>query len=215
MSKPAPAAVPVPAAPAPPKPMKLAVGILKADAKNARTMEAPALRGLGVSMETFGDLSGIVWNEQTGNLVAGHQRMNRLKAAGTDEWTRVSKTEGFIVHPKTSEVFKVRIVDWDPTTERMANLTANNPEIQGEFTEDAAAQLRELEDHAQFDDLMLGELQADLDKEVRKLEEQGADDQSAGVQDSFAIIIECPSEAEQSKLLERFQKEGLDCRAVM
>ena len=195
------------------KTLKLAVGILKADPKNPRTIEAPALRGLGVSMETFGDLSGIVWNEKTGRLVAGHQRMNRLKAAGVDEWTREGN-EGFITHPKTGEVFKIRIVDWDETTERMANLSANNPEIQGEFTEEAALQLRGLEEEAKFQDLMLHELQADLDKEVSRLEE-GADDQSGSVHDTYAIIIECATEPEQTKLLERFMKEGLNCRAIV
>lgn len=39
------------------KALKLPANLLKADPQNARTIEAPALRGLGVSMETFGDLS--------------------------------------------------------------------------------------------------------------------------------------------------------------
>jgi DNA modification methylase len=153
------------------RPMKLAVGVLKADPQNARTIEAPALRGLGVSMETFGDLSGIVWNERSGNLVAGHQRMNRLRAAGASEWHREGD-RGWIAHPKTGQRFDIRIVDWDATTERMANLTANNPAIQGEFTEEAAAQLAALEDEVAFEVLRLGELKEDLDREVKAAEDR-------------------------------------------
>lgn len=153
------------------KVLKLGANLLKADPQNARTIEAPALRGLGVSMETFGDLSGIVWNERSGHLVAGHQRMNRLKAAGADEWVRDGNA-GTITHPKTKEVFTIRIVDWDPTTERMANLTANNPQIQGDFTEEAAAQLRTLEDEVMFQALALDGLQEDLDREIKKAEEE-------------------------------------------
>lgn len=155
------------------KTLKVPVSLLKADPKNARTIEAPGLRGLGVSMETFGDLSGIVWNERTGHLVAGHQRMNRLRAAGAEDWVREGD-RGVITHPKTGERFGIRIVDWDETTERMANLTANNPAIQGEFTEEAAEQLRALEDQVNFELLGLDELQLELDKEAGRAEADAA-----------------------------------------
>lgn len=42
---------------------------------NPRRISEDAAAGLRGSIETFGDLSGIVWNERTGNLVAGHQRV--------------------------------------------------------------------------------------------------------------------------------------------
>jgi hypothetical protein len=202
------------AGPAGPKALKLSAGLLKADPKNPRMIEAPALRGLGVSMETFGDLSGLVWNEKTGHLVAGHQRMNRLKAAGADEWTREGN-EGFVTHPKTGEVFKIRIVDWDETTERMANLSANNPEIQGEFTEEAALQLRELEGEAKFDELMLKELQADLDKETRRLEDEEDADEPEGFAAKYMVVVDCRDESQQSELLERLTAEGFKVRALL
>lgn len=215
------APAPVPAATPPltalEKPMELPATLLKADPDNARTIEAPALRGLGVSLSTFGDLSGIVWNERTGELVAGHQRMNRLAAAGAAAWMRTSKTEGYIEHPKTGERFHVRIVDWDETTQRMANLTANNPHIQGEFTADAAEQLEALEEEAAFEVLQLGELEKNLAKAADKAAEgsEGAEDQTSEIKDSYAVIIECPTEREQQALLARFLDEGLNCRAVI
>lgn len=56
----------------------------------------------------------------------------------------------------------MRFVDWDATKQRMANLVANNPKISGEFTEDALAQLKELEGEAGFEDMGLDELEQEL-----------------------------------------------------
>ncbi len=131
------------------KSLRLDVGLLKPDPENARKISGEALQGLGASLETFGDLSGIVWNEQTGVLVAGHQRMRALREAGALTWTREGE-RGWIEHPVTGERFDIRVVDWDETTERMANLTANNPAIQGDFTDDAKVQLKELENDPRF-----------------------------------------------------------------
>lgn len=146
------------------------ISTLKADANNPRTIDDEALAGLRVSLETFGDLSGIVLNDRTGELVAGHQRLRGLRDDGATEWVRVSKTDGFVLHPKTGERFPVRIVDWDEPTQRMANLAANNPHIAGEFTEAASDQLRELEEAANFNELQLGKL----------LDEMGGDRARAG-----------------------------------
>jgi hypothetical protein len=133
---------------------------LAPDPANARKMSDAARAGLGVSMETFGEL-GMVFNDRTGQWVSGHQRYERLLAAGASECVRTG-AEGYIEHPKTHERFRVRFVDWDETKQRMANLVANNPKISGEFTEDALAQLKELEDEAAFELLALDELEKEL-----------------------------------------------------
>lgn len=134
---------------------------LAPDPANARKMSDAARAGLGVSMETFGEL-GMVFNDRTGQWVSGHQRYERLLAAGASECVRTGP-EGYIVHPKTGERFRVRFVDWDETRQRMANLVANNPKISGEFTEDALAQLKELEDDEDgFELLALDELEKEL-----------------------------------------------------
>lgn len=51
---------------------------------NPRSISDEAASGLGVSIEEFGDLSGIVWNAKSGHLVAGHQRVAVLKAKGAE-----------------------------------------------------------------------------------------------------------------------------------
>jgi hypothetical protein len=126
-------------------------------------------------METFDDIAGVTWNERTGELVAGHQRLAQLRAAGATTWTRVSKTEGYLVHPKTGARFSVRVVDWDATKQRAANLVANNPHLQGEFTPDALEQLKAIEDDVDYAGLRLDALQATLEAAV-----PGSDDPAAG-----------------------------------
>jgi DNA modification methylase len=138
------------------------IDILQPDPHNARRISPEALTGLGVSMATFGDIATIVWNARTGHLVAGHQRMEQLRAAGATTWQRNGEG-GEIVHPKTGERFAVRIVDWDETTERAANLTANNPAIAGEYTAEALAQLKAIDDDVDYAGLRLDALQATLD----------------------------------------------------
>lgn len=130
------------------------------DPENPRKMTDEARAGLGVSMETFGEL-GMVFNERTGQMVSGHQRLERLRAAGATEVVRTG-AEGYVLHPKTGERFRMRFVDWDEIKQRMANLVANNPHIAGDFTEDAVAQLKELEDVEGFAELELAALEKDL-----------------------------------------------------
>ena len=147
--------------------LRLPIAALKADPKNPRRISSEAAHGLAVSLETFGPLD-IVFNDETGELVGGHQRVSALRAAGATEVVRVGDT-GYIVHPKTGERFPVRFVKWDATKQRMANLVANNPYLQGDFTEDAIAQARSLEDEAHFHELQLDKLIA---AEEAKLGEQ-------------------------------------------
>jgi DNA modification methylase len=137
---------------------------LAPDPNNPREMSEDARAGLGVSMETFGEL-GMVFNDRTGQWVSGHQRFERLCSAGAHECVR-NGGEGYIEHPKTGERFRVRFVDWDATKQRMANLVANNPKISGDYTKDALAQLKELEGEDGFGDMGLDELEKELEEEL-------------------------------------------------
>lgn len=102
---------------------------LKSADYNPRTISYEALKGLSYSIEEFGDLSGIVFNKQTGNLVAGHQRVKAI----TEKYGDLPIFDEKIVTDDGNE-FNVRIVDWDIQKEKAANIAANNPHIQGEFT---------------------------------------------------------------------------------
>jgi len=197
--------------------IRVPLAALAPDPRNPREMSDAARAGLGVSLEEFGEL-GMVFNDRTGQWVSGHQRVERLLAAGAIECVRTG-AEGYVEHPKTGERFRVRFVDWPETKQRMANLAANNDHIAGSFTADALAQLKELEDEGGFADLALDE----LEKELAALAAvgdgvkggEGAEDQSAELRENFQIVITCVDESEQSMLLQRFMDEGLKCRALI
>jgi len=94
-------------------------------------------------MGEFGDLSGIVVNVRTGHVVSGHQRVATLPAAcPIEEFTPATDehgTAGYGVVRASGSEWRVRFVDWPEPRERIANLAANAPTIQGEFTEDVDA----------------------------------------------------------------------------
>ena len=194
--------------------MTLPIAVLAPDPKNPRRMPDESAAGLAISLETFGALD-IVFNDETGELVSGHQRVAQLKAAGAAEVVRDGDW-GHIVHPKTGERFPVRFVRWDATKQRMANLSANNPALAGEFTEDVIAQARALEDEAHFAELELDKLVAEEEKKLgSEGDGEGAEDQSAEIRENFQIVITCVDESEQSTLLQRFMDEGLKCCALI
>jgi DNA modification methylase len=148
--------------------IRLPIATLAPDPKNPRKMTDEARAGLAVSLETFGPLD-VVFNDTTGQLVSGHQRIERLKAAGATELVRDGDW-GHIEHPKTGERFPVRFVQWDETKQRMANLAANSPHLAGDFTEDAIAQLRGLEHEARFAELELDKLLAEIEAQQEDTE---------------------------------------------
>lgn len=80
----------------------------------------PEYEQLRESIEAFGYIDPIVWNERTGNMVGGHQRYKILRARGD------------------TEIF-VSVVDLDDQQERLLNLAMNK--VQGRWDEEALARL--------------------------------------------------------------------------
>lgn len=80
----------------------------------------PEYEKLRRSIEQYGYVEPIVWNERTGNMVGGHQRYKILKARGDTE-------------------VAVSVVDLNPEQERLLNLALNK--ISGRWDEDALARL--------------------------------------------------------------------------
>ena len=134
-------------------------------AYNPREISDAAFAGLGRSLESFGDLSGIVWNAQTGRLVAGHQRVKALaESHGADlaiSHAKNGEARSWIV--AGGETFPIRVVDWNETTEKAANIAANSPEIAGTFTDGLGPLLDELRvSFDGFDDLRFEELVVEI-----------------------------------------------------
>jgi hypothetical protein len=134
---------------APPKsPAPATVADLAPAPYNPRTITDEAARALEASMVAFGDISGIVFNFTTGNLVAGHQRRRVLQGMGAEaiEWAReevagVDGPERRGTIRTDRGVFGVRGVHWTLEKEMAANVAANSPTLTGAF-----------------DDAMLGEV---------------------------------------------------------
>jgi DNA modification methylase len=95
-----------------------------------------------------------------------------LREAGAAEVVRDGDA-GYIEHPTTHERFPIRFVQWDETKQRMANLVANSPFLQGEFTEAVIEQVRSLEDEAHFNELQLGKLLAAEEARQAEAEPKG------------------------------------------
>ena len=113
---------------------KMNISALTAADYNPREITEKSFEGLKFSIDEFGDLSGIVFNLNTGNLVAGHQRKKGLlEKYGDLEIIRINNEYGYIETPDKNR-FSVRFVEWDLIKEKAANLAANNPSIQGIFT---------------------------------------------------------------------------------
>ena len=91
----------------------------------------------GESMDRFGDLSGIVYNVETGMLVSGHQRAELLGSSQVtvlndyEEPTEVGTLALGYIENADGEKFPYREVLWDRKTEAEAMIAANK--IGGEF----------------------------------------------------------------------------------
>lgn len=86
---------------------------------NPRSITAKAKRHLKNNIKTVGLLGPIIWNRRTGNIVAGHQRIDCMD--------QLERTHDYMI--------RVAAVDLDEKTEKEQNVFMNNPEVQGVFDE--------------------------------------------------------------------------------
>lgn len=116
---------------------------------NPRRIGSKELKGLEESLKKFGMVEPVVWNKKTKRLVGGHQRVRALKAIGEVDTPVV-------------------VVNFNEIEEKTLNATLNNPEIQGEFTEDMKRIASEIERAmpAVYRNLRLNEL-AEKEKKTR------------------------------------------------
>jgi hypothetical protein len=137
---------------------------LRPAAYNPRVLSISASQGLEFSLKEFGDLSGLTFNVRTGNLVTGHQRQTKLPPDAPIVDYREARDDvgtigyGFVEVGKRR--YSLRFVDWDETREKAANITANNPAIQGGFNALLNELLQEIESSTPdvYDQAMLAKL---------------------------------------------------------
>jgi ParB-like chromosome segregation protein Spo0J len=136
---------------------------------------APEYEKLKRSIQEFGYVEPLVWNEQTGNLVGGHQRFKILVEQGTTE-------------------IEVSVVSLDEIQEKVLNVALNK--ISGDWDEEALATLlSELHeagvdiDLSGFDEVDLKRMLGDI--EIPNFEEGTEEDQGdLGVLNSK--LVKCP-----------------------
>jgi hypothetical protein len=107
---------------------------------NPRYMTEKQRQGLENSMDEFGIVEPIVWNERSGNIVGGHQRFYKLQKDGIQETDVV-------------------VVDLDDRKEKALNIALNHKGISGEFDSlKLDALLEEISDEDYFTKLNLDEM---------------------------------------------------------
>ena len=184
---------------------------------NPRKISDKQLEMLKKALTEFGDLSGIVFNRQTGNLVGGHQRLKCLPADAKiekKELKKITKTgtaaQGFIVIE--GEKYTYREVDWDEVKEKTANIAANKHG--GEFDDELlAALLKDLSeipdfdaDLTGFDDKEISNILSSITKKIENVD---------NILTNFEVIIECNSEKETKNTFEKIKTEGYKCRILI
>lgn len=154
---------------------------LNAASYNPRSMSKHDRQALHKSLERFGDLSGIVFNKRTNQLVGGHQRVAAFKKSKNahvviehryDPPTSAGTiARGYVEIEGFNEPFTYREVDWEIHHEEAANIAANR--IAGEFDIKRLAELtKDLQD---FDpDLVeaTGQTDAEVDSLIKSLNDE-------------------------------------------
>jgi hypothetical protein len=108
---------------------KISLADLHPSENNPRQIDERAQKALEASLRRFGYVEPIVWNEKTGKIVGGHQRYRLLVDQGIKE-------------------AMVVVVDMSAEDELAANLTLNNPTIEGEWDDPILTLLSGLEEDA-------------------------------------------------------------------
>lgn len=123
--------------------------INRKDIKNApynpRKIDGNAKLKLRKSIEEHGMQGTFVWNERTGNLVSGHQRLEQLDCLENRENYKVLVT----------------IVDVDEKEEATINVLMNNPALMGDWDIDKLADMK-IDYEIDFIDMGFDDLDVDF-----------------------------------------------------
>jgi ParB-like chromosome segregation protein Spo0J len=116
---------------------------------NPRSIAEKALKGLKKSIERFGYVEPIIWNKTTNHIIGGHQRYGVLLEEGVEEAIVV-------------------VVEMTKLEEMAANITLNNPEIEGEWDNPLNELLAQVEDADKelFEALNMDKLKSKIDEQT-------------------------------------------------
>lgn len=122
------------------EPVKIKRSQIRLAGYNPRKISPEAKRKLKENLSKMGLMGGLVWNERTGNLVSGHQRITILDA--DNNYDAKSKENDY-------DVFVTK-VDLSEKDEKTQNVFFNNQSAMGFFDED---KLHEIMKEVDFSEL--------------------------------------------------------------
>jgi ParB-like chromosome segregation protein Spo0J len=165
------------------------------DPANARRHDEQNLAAIRGSLRQFGQRAPVVVQQEGMIVRAGN---GRLTAATQLGWTHVA---AIVVAEDNVAAVAFAITD---------NRTA---ELADWDTDTLDRLLREINVGDEDLQTMLAELAEDAGV-VPDLDDEPAEDESDQLRDEFSVLITCEDETQQAELLERFSREGLNCRAL-
>ena len=142
---------------------------------------SPAYRRLERSLDEFSLVQPLVWNEVTGHIVGGHQRLTILKNRGVTE-------------------IEVVVVSLTLEREKALNIALNNSQVAGDWdAEKLIDVLTELQDLPDFDATLTGFDANDLDDLLMTPDPQlTPESEDDGKADVVEVTIEIPPEKWES-----------------
>lgn len=181
--------------------------------KNPRQITKKQFADLQDSLKRLGDLSGIVHDLTSDEVIGGNQRMDvfDIKTAQIviderlpepDEQGTVAR--GFVIWQ--GKKYSYRAVAWDDKTREEANIRANK--AGGSWDFETLANEFEVKDLLEWG---FAELELGITNEPEEPEKT----EPETIPEQYMILIECTDEQTQAELLDRFNVEGLKCRALI
>ena len=154
--------------------------------------EIKARKNLKANLKRVGLLGGIVWNEVTGNLVSGHQRISVIDEV--NKYNPDTRTNDYLI--------RVEVVHMDEKTEKEQNIFMNNRSVQGDFDSDMLKDMLDGIDYSlaglnDFDLNMLGigDLDFSINDDIWRKEDI--------LDDSLSAIDEATKEGKENKDINR------------
>lgn len=182
------------------------LGTIKAAPNNPKLHEAGVI---GASLKRFGQVESPMLDDRTGRLVAGHGRIDVLKALKA----RGKKPPPGVQLAKDGEWLVPVQRGWaskDDTEARAYVVTSNKSSEVGGWDEDKlAAELAAIADDSALSLVGVGFDDTDLSKLLGTDEGTGRGKKRPGAQGNlFQVLVEVDSEEAQAKLIDRLEKEG-------
>lgn len=185
---------------------------IKLAAYNPRTITDEARKRLKKGLKKFGLVQPLVWNETTGPLVSGHQRLSIM-----DETYK---------YPDNDYTLTVSVVHLSEKDEKILNVQLNNQDMMGEFDYDA---LRDMQFETPDLDLLgfsdsgldlvfgenggeIGQLVSDSEEaeqakdkldEIKNERQQMNKQKDAENSASFYFIVVCEDEPQRTSLMKK------------